>query len=651
MEDKIISIPIKKYSIIQNSDEFLYVRLQIIKEGLNLNGSDFLLTGMESSKDTFKQKPLLCAFPKDWKSGKYKMGDGHSSNIAYDEDEDELYYSYLDDGMEKCIGFVPNETDIRIENIDGANWIILDSIIWKEYNHELVKELLKKRNKGLTNRISVEITVVDSYEDNGVEYIQSFIGNGITLLALDDSVKEGIPGANLKVYAQSEKFEKFKRAMSFAYSGEKGGKGLVFEKLSMNELCNEIRVVLSKYNIEEDGWERYRYWLIDLTDDKIIVEDYEDSKYYQIPYTVDNENNVLLEMENMEEVVLEYVPKNNFSANQKSLFISKDKLGTKKALKIDKSKESMSESAWGDVDKSSLKKECFMASNWKTACKAAFAQLLEGWDDGKEGSLKYPVMQNSDGTLVYNRYGLASALAYAQKNNETEVVSKIKSIYKKLGLDKEKEETMEKFIKIAEKNGYSYLGIRDKNLIFSKIAVFEEDDKKEMEDVKVYGIPCDKLECEDEADFDEEKFEEKILKMDDEDDDDEEGKREFEDEKKKLEEDKAAFEEEKGKFEEEKKAYDDARKMEEDEKVKLEAEKIMEDEDTGLDEKDTEELKTMLEEKKFETIDSFIKEIGFRKEMKRLNSKKGSLSFNLNVPNKETKPDESAIDKLINTLK
>ena len=39
------------------------------------------------------------------------------------------------------------------------------------------------------------------------------------------------------------------------------------------------------------------------------------------------------------------------------------------------------------------------------------------------------------GKAVYNRYGLASALGYAKKNNEDEVVTKVEKLYKELGIE------------------------------------------------------------------------------------------------------------------------------------------------------------------------------------------------------------------------
>jgi hypothetical protein len=648
METKSYSLPIKKYSIIENNDDFLYVRLQIIKEGLNRNNSYFTLEGMQNCKDTFKQKPILASFPKDAEKGGYKLCSGHDSALKFDPDEDVLYYSYLDEGMEKCIGFIP-DSEITIENIDGENWIVLEGCVWRQYNFELCKELLKKRNKGLTNKISVEISVMDSYEENSVEYLSAFCGDGVTILALDDSVEEGIEGANLRVYAQSENYAKFKKAMSFAYSKEKEENKLVFEKLSMNELRRAIQKELEKYTIPEGEWERYAYWIEDIMETTVLIYDCENETYCQVPYTIDESNNIILEIDKLIEVEIEYVPKNTYSDKSKILFISKDKLGTKDALKIDKSKASMSETAWGDVDKSTLKQDCFMASNWKAACKACFLQLSDGWEDGKEGSLGYPVMEIKDGTLVYNRGGLSAALGYATKNDETAVLSKINAIYKKLKLDKEKEDYMKKFIELAKKSGYSFLGLNGEKFVFSKEKVFEDDaDKEEMCKMTAYEISEDDMKCAEEGseeEFTEESFAEKALKMDDGDGDVDE---EFEAKKKAMEDEKTALEADKSAFEEEKKSYEDAKKAVEEEGVKKEVEALMSEEDFGLEEKEVEELKTM----SFATVDAFVKEVGFRKEMKRLHTKKAnSLSFALAPEMKETKTDESAIDTLLNKLK
>lgn len=110
--------------------------------------------------------------------------------------------------------------------------------------------------------------------------------------------------------------------------------------------------------------------------------------------------------------------------------------------KIDKSKESLSDSPWGDVDKIALRNKIMKASNKDSLVKSVYMKVEEGWQDAPSEKLKYPVMQFKGNTLVYNRGGLSSALGYAKAENETDVINKVESIYKKLGLDDKENENM-----------------------------------------------------------------------------------------------------------------------------------------------------------------------------------------------------------------
>ena len=130
----------------------------------------------------------------------------------------------------------------------------------------------------------------------------------------------------------------------------------------------------------------------------------------------------------------------------------KQSMADDKKLKVDKSKDALSETAWGDVDKSALRDKIMAASNRATLVKSAYMLVESGWEDAPSEHLKYPVMEIKGDTLVYNRYGLASALAYAKQEGESAVVKKIEKIYKSLGLESDgKEEKMEeKNIEMAE---------------------------------------------------------------------------------------------------------------------------------------------------------------------------------------------------------
>lgn len=141
-----------------------------------------------------------------------------------------------------------------------------------------------------------------------------------------------------------------------------------------------------------------------------------------------------------------------------------------KTYKIDKSKEALSDKAWGDVDKSAMRDKIMEADNKTTLVKAVYMLVEDGWEDAPSEHLKYPVMMLKGDTFVYNRDGLASALGYAKKENETSVVNKIEKIYKKLDLDTNESGKEEKMAEIE----FSAVNIGD---LWSRVyAVIREHD-------------------------------------------------------------------------------------------------------------------------------------------------------------------------------
>lgn len=132
----------------------------------------------------------------------------------------------------------------------------------------------------------------------------------------------------------------------------------------------------------------------------------------------------------------------------------KQSMAEKKTYKVDKSKESMSNAEWSDVDKSALRNKIMAASNRAKLVKDVYLLVEDGWEDAPSEHLKYPCMELKGNTFVYNRNALASALSYAKQNDEQAVVNKIEKIYKKLDLDDTdgKEEKMSMEIEFAAVN-------------------------------------------------------------------------------------------------------------------------------------------------------------------------------------------------------
>ena len=159
----------------------------------------------------------------------------------------------------------------------------------------------------------------------------------------------------------------------------------------------------------------------------------------------------------------------------------------KKTYKIDKSKEAMSTADWGDYDKATMRDKIMEAKNRDTLVKSVYLLVEDGWKDAPSEHLKYPVMMLDGDKFIYNRNALSSALAYAKQNDETEVVNKIKAIYKKLDLDDDSERKEDKkmaeiefsAVDIGDMWGRLYSAMREaRNWEYGIQGIYEEDNQK-----------------------------------------------------------------------------------------------------------------------------------------------------------------------------
>lgn len=164
----------------------------------------------------------------------------------------------------------------------------------------------------------------------------------------------------------------------------------------------------------------------------------------------------------------------------------KQSMTEKKTYKVDKSKESMSNADWSDVDKVALRDKIMGASNRAKLVKDVYLLVEDGWEDAPSEHLKYPIMAFDGDILVYYRRALSAALTYAKQNDETAVVNKIEKIYKKLDLDDTdgKEEKMSMEIEFAAVNigdlwGRLWQEIEETNHgEYGIEGIYEEDNKK-----------------------------------------------------------------------------------------------------------------------------------------------------------------------------
>lgn len=190
-----------------------------------------------------------------------------------------------------------------------------------------------------------------------------------------------------------------------------------------------------------------------------------------------------------EEDADKFFEKQSDSLSQLKNFVEerKQSMAEKKAYKIDKSKEAMSTADWGNYDKAAMRDKIMDAKNRDTLVKSVYLLVEDGWKDAPSEHLKYPVMMLDGDKFIYNRNALSAALTYAKQNDETEVVNKIKAIYKKLDLDDDSERKEDKkmaeiefsAVDIGDMWGRLYTAMREaRNWEYGIQGIYEEDNKK-----------------------------------------------------------------------------------------------------------------------------------------------------------------------------
>lgn len=166
----------KAYSL-EDDSNLMKVKITVMHDGINYNGSKFTLQDMKRAEESVKNIPILGYVLRDT-DGNLDDFDGHNMETRIkDSDkgfEIETYY------LEKPIGVVPESCNPRYEEIDGLNHLIVDGYIWKSYSNGSYKLIENSSFKG----VSMEIEVLDGNwnELENVYDITDYRYTGITVL-------------------------------------------------------------------------------------------------------------------------------------------------------------------------------------------------------------------------------------------------------------------------------------------------------------------------------------------------------------------------------------------------------------------------------------------------------------------------------------
>ena len=327
MEKVVISVPIEKYTFTEIDSDTARVRINTFHNSYNPNGSCFEDESLENSQESFKNKPICCAYEFD----------DEGNIIDFKEHNEE----------EKPIGTIPETNNYSVEEIDGLKWACVDGIIFKEYCPEAY--ILLKDGK----KISMEIEVLSGFKGKDNFYhIKQFkllcitvlgdyspaMGSNATIDLLSQTDSEAfamkfstiiskaneivnntivIEGGN-KIMKRTEIISKFS-----TLSKVEGYKSIIdnsnlsdedLEKelfaLSQNQLNQFINESLSTVKIIKQYWdgesyETQKYWLEDviMSENVAILWSREDYKNYGVTYSMTGDK-VTLDFANIKRYVV-----------------------------------------------------------------------------------------------------------------------------------------------------------------------------------------------------------------------------------------------------------------------------------------------------------------------------------------------------------
>lgn len=436
-EDKIIAFSASKNSIdlIYDDERFCVVSVDLLHEDkdgeCNNNKCNISHKANLESMSSIYNTTISCRYNSICK-------DFVSDVVEHYRDDNERFET-------RIIGHFPPDARIKfIERENGKTYLNVEGIIHKKLVPEFMN-ILKKSDNDL--KVSTVLKCKGKQdEETGIYYIEKWELQTTTVLS--DTIKEGIEKSHLKVAEKPSDKQITNANEVYLNFSRRSQTDDIFKEiknkqkkentivLGTRELEARLWDCLKKYEYSDGNWRGKRYWIHNILPDskEVVVYDNQTAELYKIPYKVSKEGDVTVKEEERKKVVED----KNYRevANTESTWIfAKEEYGMGAEVKVDKDKDSVSEKEWGKVNKTALRNKVLEAKNYKDLVNDVYLVVEEGWEDAPSEKLKYPVMEIVGGKAVYNRYGLASALGYAKKDGEDEVVEKVENLYEKLGID------------------------------------------------------------------------------------------------------------------------------------------------------------------------------------------------------------------------
>lgn len=179
--------------VMQTANPKLYsVEIMALNSLVNRNNWQYI--NLQQHLNEFLDIPILTAYV----GGGMIIGDGHNYNMKRDPQTGEEYASFTASDAERIVGWIPkDQSNVRLEVIDGTEWVIVKGNLWAFYAKELVDQIARQGSM----EVSIETLVTDERKgEDGVDIEEKYLVLGITILG--NGVEPAVAGANIKTLSE-----------------------------------------------------------------------------------------------------------------------------------------------------------------------------------------------------------------------------------------------------------------------------------------------------------------------------------------------------------------------------------------------------------------------------------------------------------------
>jgi len=300
----------KILSLQDSNDVFMTLKMIVCTSDVNLNKARFTEDFITNYGSTLKDQPLTV--------DREELEAGNYDSLTH------LFDPYSNELKTDPIGVIVETWSEKDD--DGIFVLYATAKIWKRFPETCMAIMGLHSSENL--RFSCEVLVEDEIKNNDGTYDitkGAFIGHTIVSFPAEVRAKSQLLVAealNSDIKKEASNLSDEVKVEEVVETEEE----IVEEKVEKSELSFEqiTEMIWNKLNADD----KYKYWIMRVYENYVIVQSNEDGKLYKLTYSIE-ESEIMLDMENMVEVMIEFVEMAEVKMFESEKYIKPDENITK----------------------------------------------------------------------------------------------------------------------------------------------------------------------------------------------------------------------------------------------------------------------------------------------------------------------------------